>query len=70
MKRHYILGALALIAFFGVGTWLFFHYDLHVLFSDRERAIEMITSYDPYDEIIFIALQILQVARWSIPGKR
>jgi uncharacterized membrane protein YdjX (TVP38/TMEM64 family) len=69
MKRHYILGALALTAFFGIGTWLFFHYDLHVFFSDRERAIEMITSYDPYDEIIFIALQILQVVFAPIPGE-
>ena len=69
MKRHYILGALALITFFGVGTWLFFHYDLHVLFSDRERAVEMITSHDPYDEIIFIALQILQVVFAPIPGE-
>ena len=69
MKRHYLLGALALIAFFGVGTWLFFHYDLHVFFSDHERAVEMITSYDPYDEIIFIALQILQVVFAPIPGE-
>ena len=61
MKRHYILSALALVAFFSIGAYLFFHYDLHVFFSDRERAVERLTSYDPYDEIIFIALQILQV---------
>jgi len=69
MKRHYILGALALITFFGVGGWLFFHYDLHVFFSDRERAVEMITSHDPYDVFIFIALQILQVVFAPIPGE-
>jgi uncharacterized membrane protein YdjX (TVP38/TMEM64 family) len=69
MKRHYILAALSLIAFFGVGTWLFFHYDVHVIFSDREHAVQVITSYDPYDELIFIALQILQVVFAPIPGE-
>jgi uncharacterized membrane protein YdjX (TVP38/TMEM64 family) len=69
MNRHYMLSALVLIAFFAVGTWLFFHYDLHVFFSDREQAVAMITSYDPYDEIIFIALQILQVVFAPIPGE-
>jgi len=69
MKRHYILSALALIVFFVVGTWLFFHYDVQVFFSDRERAVELITSQDPYDELIFIALQILQVVFAPIPGE-
>jgi len=69
MNRHHIISALILIAFFAAGTWLFFHYDLSVFFSDRERAIAMITSYDPYDEIIFIALQILQVVFAPIPGE-
>lgn len=69
MKRHYILSALVLVAFFSVGTYLFFHYDLHVLFSDREEAVRWITSYDPYDEVIFIALQILQVIFAPIPGE-
>jgi uncharacterized membrane protein YdjX (TVP38/TMEM64 family) len=69
MKRHYLLSILILIAFFAAGTWLFFHYDLHVFFSDRERAVAMITSYDPYDQLIFIALQILQVVFAPIPGE-
>jgi len=69
MKRHYVLSALALFAFFSVGAYLFFHYDLHVLFSDREEAVKRITSFDPYDEIIFIALQILQVIFAPIPGE-
>jgi len=69
MKRHYVLSALALFAFFSVGAYLFFHYDLHVLFSDREEAVKRITSCDPYDEIIFIALQILQVIFAPIPGE-
>lgn len=69
MKRHYLLSALALVAFFSIGAYLFIHYDLHVFFSDRERAAERITSYDPYDEIIFIALQVLQVIFAPIPGE-
>lgn len=69
MKRHYILSALALVVFFSAGTYLFFHFDLHVLFSDREEAARRITSFDPYDEIIFIALQVLQVVFAPIPGE-
>ena len=69
MNRHYALSALALLAFFGAGAYLFVHYDLYVLFSDREQAARLITSYDPYDEIIFIALQILQVIFAPIPGE-
>ncbi len=42
---------------------------MHVYFSDRERAIQLITSFDPYDELIFIALQILQVVFAPIPGE-
>lgn len=69
MNRHYVLSALALLAFFGAGAYLFVHYDLYVFFSDREQAARLITSYDPYDEIIFIALQILQVIFAPIPGE-
>jgi len=69
MNRHYVLSALALLAFFGTGAYLFLHYDLYVFFSDREQAARLITSYDPYDEIIFIALQILQVIFAPIPGE-
>ncbi len=69
MKRHYILSALVLVAFFSVGAYLFFHYDLYVFFSDREQAARLITSHDPYDEVLFIALQILQVIFAPIPGE-
>jgi len=69
MKRHYLLSALALVAFFSVGAYLFLHFDLHVFFSDREEAARRITSFDPYDEIIFISLQILQVIFAPIPGE-
>jgi len=69
MKRHYLLSALALIAFFSVGAYLFIHNDLHVFFYDRERAVALITSYDPYDVFVFIALQILQVVFAPFPGE-
>ncbi|OPY04387.1 MAG: TVP38/TMEM64 family inner membrane protein YdjZ [Syntrophaceae bacterium PtaB.Bin038] len=69
MKRHYILSALTLVAFFAIGAYLFLHYDLYTIFSDREEAVKWITSFDPYDEIIFIALQILQVVFAPIPGE-
>ncbi len=69
MKRHYILGALALIAFFAVGAYLIFRFDLHIIFSDREQAIALINSYHPYDALFFISLQILQVVLAPIPGE-
>jgi uncharacterized membrane protein YdjX (TVP38/TMEM64 family) len=61
-----ILLFLALLAF---GTYLFIHYDLFVYFIQKEKAIAFINSFHPYDEVVFISLQVLQVIAAPIPGE-
>ncbi|HPK54344.1 MAG TPA: VTT domain-containing protein [Smithellaceae bacterium] len=51
-----------------LSSYLFFYYDLHVFFKDKNRIIDFIKS-SPYDEIVFILLQITQVVAAPIPGE-
>jgi uncharacterized membrane protein YdjX (TVP38/TMEM64 family) len=52
-----------------LATYLFIHYELYIYFASRRRTIELINSFHPYDEVVFIALQILQVVAAPIPGE-
>jgi uncharacterized membrane protein YdjX (TVP38/TMEM64 family) len=61
-----------MVLFFGIavlGTCLFIHFDLYLFFTNRTRTIHFIQSFHPYDEVAFIALQILQVVAAPIPGE-
>ena len=49
-------------------TYFFIHYDLYTFFADNNKIITFIQSY-PYDELVFISLQILQVIAAPIPGE-
>ena len=52
------------------GAYLFIHYDWYVFFVDRKRAILFIESFHhPFDEVVFILLQIMQVVAAPIPGE-
>lgn len=51
------------------GTYFFIHYDLYVFFLHRKRATALIRSYHPYDGLVFIFLQILQVVFAPLPGE-
>jgi uncharacterized membrane protein YdjX (TVP38/TMEM64 family) len=55
------LKAIFLLFFVISGTYLFLHYDLYFLLTDPKKAIHFINSFHPYDDFIFIALQIFQV---------
>jgi uncharacterized membrane protein YdjX (TVP38/TMEM64 family) len=50
-------------------TYLFIHYDFYIFFVDKEKAISCINSFHPYDEVVFILMQILQVIAAPIPGE-
>jgi uncharacterized membrane protein YdjX (TVP38/TMEM64 family) len=50
------------------GAYLFVHYNLYSFFADKNKIIAYIHSY-PYDEVVFIVLQILQVVAAPIPGE-
>ncbi|HYA15148.1 MAG TPA: TVP38/TMEM64 family protein [Syntrophales bacterium] len=52
-----------------LSTYFFIHFDLYVLFSSRRRVIEFVNSFHPYDQLVFISLQILQVVAAPIPGE-
>jgi uncharacterized membrane protein YdjX (TVP38/TMEM64 family) len=61
MRISYVLKSVSLVFFVILGTYLFIHYNLYCLLIDPKRAIEFINSFHPYDDFVFIALQILQV---------
>lgn len=67
--RQSLLKLAIFILFLALGAYVFVHYDLYVLFSSQEKAIAFIKSYSPYDVLVFIVLQILQVVLAPIPGE-
>lgn len=69
IKCYYLINALLLLVLIASGTCAFIHYDLSAYFLHKERAIALINSYHPYDEVVFISLQILQVVLAPIPGE-
>jgi uncharacterized membrane protein YdjX (TVP38/TMEM64 family) len=69
MNGRLIFRILVLCLLVILATYLFIHYDLYVFFIDTQKAITFINSFHPYDEIVFITLQILQVVAAPIPGE-
>ena len=51
-----------------LAAYLFIHFDLFRFFSDRHQIVQFIKSY-PYEELIFIFIQIVQVVAAPIPGE-
>jgi uncharacterized membrane protein YdjX (TVP38/TMEM64 family) len=69
MNGRLIFRILVLFLLIVLTTYLFIHYDLYIFFIDKNRAITLINSFHPYDEVAFISLQILQVVAAPIPGE-
>lgn len=69
MNRRFIFKMLLLFGFVVLGTYLFIQFDLHFFFTNRTNAIHFIKSFHPYDEVVFIVLQVLQVVAAPIPGE-
>lgn len=67
-NRRFIINTLLFIILLAAGAYLFYHYHLSAYFLNKERAVAFIKSYR-YDELVFIALQILQVVMAPIPGE-
>lgn len=67
-KIIYFKAALLLIIFF-LFLFLTIKYRLWLLFTDKNRLIELINSYKWLSVFIFITLQILQVVIAIIPGE-
>jgi uncharacterized membrane protein YdjX (TVP38/TMEM64 family) len=69
MKKRLLLRILLLLIFIGLAAYLFFHFDLIRFFQDKHQILQFIKSYHPYDEVVFILLQIIQVVAAPIPGE-
>jgi len=69
MKKGLLLRILLLLILIGLATYLFFHFDLIRFFQDKNQILQFIKSYHPYDELVFILLQIIQVVAAPIPGE-
>jgi uncharacterized membrane protein YdjX (TVP38/TMEM64 family) len=69
IDRQIVINVILILLLLATGTYAFIHFDLSAYFLQKERAIALIRSYHPYDEVVFIALQILQVALAPIPGE-
>ncbi len=67
--KQSILKLAILILFISIGTYIFIHFDFYAYFINREKAVSLIKSYSPFDIIVFIGLQVLQVVFAPIPGE-
>ncbi len=68
MNKRLVLRILVLLLFIALSAYIFIHFDLHLLFQDRRKLEAFIRSY-PYDQLIFIVVQIIQVVAAPIPGE-
>jgi uncharacterized membrane protein YdjX (TVP38/TMEM64 family) len=68
MNKRLILRIVFLFLLLILSTYLFIHFDLYLLFKDRQKLVTFILAY-PHDELIFILLQIVQVVAAPIPGE-
>ena len=69
MKKSVLLRILLLLILIGLAAYLFYYFDLIRFFQDKNQILQFIKSYHPYDELVFILLQIIQVVAAPIPGE-
>ena len=69
MNKRLSFRILFLLLLIILSGYLFIHYDLYLFFEDRHKLLNFIKSYHPYDEFVFILLQIIQVVAAPIPGE-
>lgn len=69
MKNNLAFRITLLLLLIALATYFFIHFNLHLFFKDSDKLIAFIKSYNPYDAIIFILLQIIQVVAAPIPGE-
>ena len=68
MNNQLRLRILVLLLLTLLTVYLFIHFDLFRFFLDKHQLVLFIKSY-PYDELVFILLQIVQVVAAPIPGE-
>jgi uncharacterized membrane protein YdjX (TVP38/TMEM64 family) len=68
MNKRLTFRILFLLLLLILSIYAFIHFDLYLFFEDRHKLLNFIKSY-PYDEFVFIVLQIIQVVAAPIPGE-
>jgi uncharacterized membrane protein YdjX (TVP38/TMEM64 family) len=68
MNRHLVLRISVLLILAALAAYLFYYFDLLRFFTNREQLVQFIKS-SPYDELVFILLQVIQVVAAPIPGE-
>lgn len=68
MNKRLSIRILFLFLLIALSVFIFIHYDLHLFFRDKDKLVSFIQSY-PYDQVIFIVVQIIQVVAAPIPGE-
>jgi uncharacterized membrane protein YdjX (TVP38/TMEM64 family) len=68
MNKRLTLRILLLFLLIALSTYIFIHYDLYLFFEDRRKLMNFIKSY-PFNQLIFILIQIIQVVAAPIPGE-
>lgn len=68
MNKRLTFRILFLLLLITLSVYILIHYNLFLLFEDRHKLVNLIRSY-PYDELVFILLQIVQVVAAPIPGE-
>jgi uncharacterized membrane protein YdjX (TVP38/TMEM64 family) len=68
MTKSLTFRIVLLLALIAGSAYLFVHFDLWRFFKDRQQIVLFIKSY-PYDELVFIVIQIFQVIAAPIPGE-
>ena len=69
MNKRLAFKVFILILIVAAIVYLAIQYDLYGLFTSKDRIINFVQRFHPYDEIIFILLQIAQVVAAPIPGE-
>lgn len=68
MDKRLAYRILFLLLFISLSIFIFIHYDLYLIFESRNKLESFIKSY-PYNQFIFIIVQIIQVVAAPIPGE-
>ncbi|MCX7981779.1 MAG: TVP38/TMEM64 family protein [Syntrophales bacterium] len=69
MDRKIVIKIIIFFFAAACGVFIFFYFDLHLLFTDRERLLTFINDFGPWSIVVFIGLQALQVLFAPVPGE-
>jgi len=61
MKSSYASKGVLLVFFIILGSYIIIRHNIYFSSNYQDKVIEFINSFHPYDDIVFIALQIFQV---------